>query len=245
MSDYWQGASNNVIGFNNTGENGEFKFYEVGEVFFQIQGTRATGVITVSATANADIPIGTLFDRDGVATTMLRTTAAATVPANGSVNIPVEAVSPGATGNNIPNNATFTLEEAITGVSDSATVQTAFSGGTGEGLVTPDWDEIWTWITGIDGSDTPQEQAIHNALAANSVFLGEFSSKNTQQRTGTATPAPQPDTSTSSTATRMTCWKLPASRLVSPPKLTTIVGLAQSSPSKTFMTFSRLTAGMR
>ena len=175
MSDYWQGASNNVIGFNNTGENGEFKFYLAGEVFFQIQGVRATGVITVSATANADIPIGTLFDRDGVATTMLRTTAAATVPANGSVNIPVEAVSPGATGNNIPNTATFTLEEAITGVSDSATVQTAFSGGTGEGLVTPSWEELWTWITGIDGSDTPQQQAIHNALAANSVFLGEFS----------------------------------------------------------------------
>ena len=128
MSDYWQESSNNIIGFNNTGENGEFKWYTAGDIFFQIQGTRAQGSITVSGTDGTVIPEGTIFDRDGVSTTLIRTLADATIGAGGTVTITVEAVSPGLTGNNIPPTATFTLEDPITGVNDSAIIQDGIHG---------------------------------------------------------------------------------------------------------------------
>ena len=175
MSDYWQGASNNIVGFNNTGENGEFKWYTAGDNFFQIQGTRAQGSITVSGTDGTAISEGTIFDRDGVSTTLIRTLADATIGAGGTVTITVEAVSPGLTGNNIPPTATFTLEDPITGVNDSAVIQTGFTGGTGSGLVGAFWETIWTYIAGIDDGDSAADQALHESLRDNSVFLGEFS----------------------------------------------------------------------
>ena len=176
VSDYWQGASSDVIGFNNTGENGEFKWYLVGDTFFQIQGTRATATIIVEGTATTEIPSGSVFDRDGVGTTRIRTTADATIEADGDVEVAVEAVSAGQTGNNIPADATFTLEDPIAGVNDSARIQTGFSGGSGNGLITiTEWPDIWDWISGIDDSDTAQEQTLHETLRDSSVFLGEFS----------------------------------------------------------------------
>ena len=142
---------------------------------FQIQGTRAQGSITVSGTASTAIPEGTLFDRDGVSTTLVRTLADATIGAGGTVTIAVEAVSPGLTGNNIPPTATFTLEDPITGVNDSAIIQTGFTGGTGSGLVGAFWETIWTYIATIDDGDSATDQALHESLRDNSVFLGEFS----------------------------------------------------------------------
>ena len=176
MSSYWTGASSNILGFNNDGQNGEFMWYVAGDDFLQIQGTRATATFNITGTENTVIPEGTVFERtDVTSTTRVRTTAEVTIPVGDVVNnVPVEAISPGETGNNIPAAATWAPEPALTGVT-SAVIQTGFSGGSGEGLVTATWEGIWTWIATIDGGDPPADQTIHETLRDDSVFLGEFS----------------------------------------------------------------------
>ena len=176
MSSYWTGASSNILGFNNDGENGEFMWYVAGDDFLQIQGTRATATFNITGTENTVIPEGTVFERtDVTSTTHVRTTAEVTIPVGDVVNnVPVEAVSPGATGNNIPATATWAPDPALTGVT-SAVIQTGFSGGSGEGLVTATWEGIWAWIASVDDSDPMADQMTHEALRDDSVFLGEFS----------------------------------------------------------------------
>lgn len=173
-TDYFTGADTGVLNFNNTAADGEFKWSLVGEIFFQMQGNRATATLRVTGTDNLIIPEGAIFVEDG-ASTLIRTTALGTI-SGGMVIVPVEAMSdPGAAGNNVSPTATFTLQTPMTGVDDSAILEMGFTGGVGQGLTTPTWTQMWTYIASIDGSDTAAEQALHNSLASNSVFLGEFS----------------------------------------------------------------------
>lgn len=92
----------------------------------RIAAVRATGSLTVTGTAAAAVPQGTVW-RSGTGREY-RSTAGAVIPAGGSLAIAVEAVLAGAAGNAASGTA-VSLVSPLAGVVSAATAATALAGG--------------------------------------------------------------------------------------------------------------------
>ena len=87
---------------------------------------RAAGSVTVTGADGSDIPVGTVW-RSG-APADYRSTAAAQIPAAGTVDVAVEAVEPGAAAN-IVDGTRLALVQPIAGVQSEAAAAGAIEGG--------------------------------------------------------------------------------------------------------------------
>lgn len=102
-----------VLAFAQT-TNGQYLDYRAGEHgVIRLIATYAAGTVTVIGTIGTVIPAGTIFITNGGV--QFATSADATIPSGGSVNISVTAVNAGAAGN-VPAGTITTAQVAIVGV---------------------------------------------------------------------------------------------------------------------------------